>query len=378
MARFKQSPAVLRIIDFSRRHKWAKLFCMGAVSINYANDVISSKLYGPVTKVKKAAGEYTVPVSRRIISGLVCAAFSVMTVPFGAVGVYAAENETVQDGIIADSADNIEEPPADDTEYEETGYSDGDITLPAAVDSGLYEKMLLLTGAAAEHSEEVIADEALQGTDEETDEADLKVSVSAKKTEDEEKPFQIVIKGGFDDDSMSMTGIDPGDRQLEILYRSTEGENAIAGAFKSYGIPPENMNIHAIEISVYDGGQSVEPGEIVKVYVEVPDDMVHHKNDLKAVRLEDGRIEILDSVYARNKDGDLYISFETDHFSTFALVSYADKPENLESEAGEGDVGTPVSASTAGTAAEVKEGRAAAKRKKYRVTKKIRKSDLIF
>ena len=202
----------------------------------------------------------------------------------------------------------------------------------------------------------------------------VNVRVSAK-----EDGIRIAIDSCFENDSISITDMDAeGSRQLEVLYRSSEGKNTISKAFDSYGIPHENMNINAFELSVYDEGTSVQPEENVKLYVEVPDDMINHREDLKAVRLDGDRLEILDSVYARNKDGDLYISFDTDHFSTFALVSYADQPEDLESEAGENDAATPVGSMAEIDLGEVKEGKAAAKRKKYRIIKKIRKCDLIF
>lgn len=381
MARFKQSPAVLKIIEFSRRHKWSKLLCMGAVSLNYAGDMISSKIYGPMTKIKKTAEEISVPLSRRIVSGLACAAFTVMTLPLNAAGAYAAEEPPVTAEAEMPENGEIEDAPEDIAEYSENedGLYGDEALLPDESESELYAGIMGFAETAVNSAEYDRIELQNAETSEETEsETALRVRVSVKEDEAQNNFLQIAIDGSFENDSISITDMDGEGRQLEVLYRSTEGKNTISKAFDSYGIPHESMNINAFEISIYSEGARVQPEENVKVYVEVPDDMIHHKNDLKAVRMDGDRIEILDSVYARNGDGKLYISFETDHFSTFALVSYADQPENLESEAGENDVGTPVGGSAEIVLGEVKEGKAAAKRKKYRVLKKIRKCDLIF
>lgn len=381
MARFKQSPAVLKIIEFSRRHKWSKLLCMGAVSLNYAGDVISSKIYSPVNKMKKTAEEISAPLSRRILSGLACAAFIMMALPVNTFSVSAADEELPPDigSITAGSGtENVPDDSSDYTEGKDEFDSGDEADLPAAADSEVYANIMSLAETAVNSAEYDESELQTGDTNEETETA-VKVRVSVKEDENQNRFLQIAIESCFENDSISVTDINTEEnKQLEVLYRSSEGKYAISKAFDSYGIPHESMNINAFELSVYDGGISVQPEESVKIYVEVPDDMINHRSDLKAVRLDGDRIEILDSVYARNKDSDLYISFETDHFSTFALVSYADQPEDLESEAGENDVGTPVGSLSEIVTGEIKEGKAAAKRKKYRITKKIRKCDLIF
>lgn len=373
LARFKQSPAVLKIIEFSRRHKWSKLLCMGAVSLNYAVDVISSKIYSPVNKMKKTAEEISAPISRRILSGLACAAFTVMALPLNTLSVYAAEGSAPDtENISAES--EIEDAPDDSAEYTE-GEEGSDTAAISAEEGGMYAGILGLAETAVSSTE---YDESVLQNAEANEEAEKETAVNVRVSAKEDG-IKIAIDSCFENDSISITDMDAeGSRQLEVLYRSSEGKNTISKAFDSYGIPHENMNINAFELSVYDEGTSVQPEENVKLYVEVPDDMINHRDDLKAVRLDGDRLEILDSVYARNKDGDLYISFDTDHFSTFALVSYADQPEDLESEAGENDAATPVGSMPEIVLGEVKEGKAAAKRKKYRIIKKIRKCDLIF
>ena len=110
MITYKQRPAVLKIIEFSHRHRWSKYLCVGAVSAIYAYDCVNEFIFLSGEKFKDTARESSSSVPGRIISGVTAAAFAVMSVPFAA----AAEGMEV-------FAENVREAAQSGDTVEDTG-----------------------------------------------------------------------------------------------------------------------------------------------------------------------------------------------------------------------------------------------------------------
>lgn len=113
----------------------------------------------------------------------------------------------------------------------------------------------------------------------------------------------------------------------------------VISAFGGYGISTEELNIQPVDISVYTTEEKyllqLSEGYSADITLPIPQDMQGHLDDMKVIRLEDdGSIAILDGKIKKDT-----VSFNTEHFSVFALVSYKDPAvpvyaEDIESGAG--------------------------------------------
>lgn len=161
----------------------------------------------------------------------------------------------------------------------------------------------------------------------------------------------------------------------------------VISAFGGYGISTEELNIQPVDISVYttEGKYLLQlsEGYSADITLPIPEDMQNHSEDLKIIRLEDdGSIAILDGKIKKDT-----ISFNTKHFSVFALVSYKDpevnvSAENIESGAGMTASGSAPDAavSLGGTAFEEDRNRFKKdrKRKIYRIKRIAKENQLLL
>ena len=346
-----ERPVVYDIIEFSRKHRWSKYFCAGAVTAIYGYDCICSAVHTAVRKLPAAGkfvGEKAAAFSLRAVSGLIAASFAFMTIP---VSVYAADD--------------------DNEEKEDYNESIGDFAnhylVPLLID--LNDEMKL---------PEVIED---------IPEEPVAYTVMVKGLPEQDKQYSVVFNYNEEDLNSDLV--------IKMMWGGDKALESFRGAFESYSIPAETLNIVPIEITMTDAdGNAVEFAEhqSADITVPLPESMDGHKNDLRAVRLDGSKISVLNTAYTENKDGSVLVKFSTDHFTSFALVSYADMPASADSEdaadgenedvsscAGEGALGVVVDRSAGVPDIFMKKKRTVkAKRKRYRITKKLKSSELIF
>lgn len=313
-------------IDFARRHSWAKYPCLAAVSIIYSTEYIKLKICEAVQKIRSAASAPFRPLGSRIAAVFLSSAFAFMSVPFSGVSVFADETRT--------------------PEVQETKE------LPKP-----WTKLPPKPRIAAT-PEEIAEKVTLAGLAEGSGDYDITLNIRTLKKD---------VTADFRQSP----------RYLEDVI----------SAFGGYGISTEELNIKPVDVSLYttEGKYLLQlsEGYSADITFPIPEDMQNHLDDLKVIRLEDdGSIAILDGKI--NKDT---ISFNTKHFSVFALVSYKDpavpvSAENIESGAGMTASGSAPDAaiSLGGTAFEEDRNRFKKdkRRKIYRIKRIAKENQLLL
>ena len=282
------------VVGFARRHRWAKYPCLAAVSVIYSADFIRIKMNELAERIKASSEESFRPFGKRVAAVFLSAAFAFMAVPFSAVDVSAAESDAP-----AAVVSETEEPPKP------------------------WTKLPPKTPTAA--TPKAIADR-----------------ISMKGLAEEDSCYDIIlnIRTLKKDVTADFT-------------RSPKYLEQVITAFEQYGIPTESLNIQPVDVTLYTTEEKyilqLSEGYSADITFPIPEDMQNHLDDLNVIRLEDdGSIAILDSVVNKGR-----VSFNTEHFSVFALVSYKDpvpaSTENISAGAGMTASGTgPVAAVSPG------------------------------
>lgn len=312
-------------VDFARRHSWAKYPCLAAVSVIYSAEYVRLKFCEAAEKLKAAASAPFRPLGSRIAAVFLSSAFAFMSIPFSGAAVFAEEPE----------------PPVQETKELPKPWT----KLPPK----------MKTSATPEE----IADRiTMAGLAEESEDYDITLNIRTLKK----------------------------DVTAEFRQSPRYLEDVIS-AFRGYGISTEELNIKPVDVSLYttEGKYLLQlsDGYSADITLPVPEDMQNHTEDLKIIRLEDdGSIAILDGRIKKDT-----ISFNTEHFSVFALVSYKDPAvpvvaENIESGAGMTAAGSApdVSISLGGTAFEEDRNRfkKEKKRKIYRIKRIAKENQLLL
>ena len=312
-------------VEFAQKHSWAKYPCLAAVSVIYSAEFVRVKILEAGEKLKAAVTAPFRPLGKRIASVFLSAAFAFMTVPFSAVSVFADETDVPQQ----EEAKELPQP---------------------------WTKLPTKEKTAA--TPEEIADRVTKaGLAEDNRDYDITLNVRTLRKD---------ITADF--------------------RQSPKYLEQVITAFESYGIPVEGLNIQPVDVSVYttEGKYLLQlsDGYSADITLPVPEDMQDHYADLKVIRLEDdGSIAILDGTVYKDT-----ISFNTDHFSIFALVAYKDTDETATAENISSGAGMTASSSApqaaislGGTAIEEDKNRFKKdkKRKIYRI-KRIAKEDQLL
>ena len=282
------------VVEFARRHRWAKYPCLAAVSVIYSADFLRIKMNELTERIKASSEESFRPFGKKVTAVFLSGAFAFMAVPFSAVDVSAAENDVPSS--VASESEELPKP---------------------------WTKLPPKTPAAA--TPEAIADR-----------------ISMKGLAEEDNCYDIIlnIRTLKKDVTADFT-------------RSPKHLEQVITAFESYGIPTDSLNIQPVDVTLYTTDEKyilqLSEGYSADITFPIPEDMKSHLDDLKVIRLEDdGTIAILDCVVGKNK-----VSFNTEHFSVFALVAYKDpvptSAENISAAAGMTASGTgPVAAVSTG------------------------------
>lgn len=313
-------------VDFARRHSWAKYPCLAAVSVIYSAEFVRLKICEAGEKLKAAVCAPFRPLGGRIAAAFLSAAFAFMSVSFSGAVVFADETET--------------------PEVQETKE------LPKP-----WTKLPPKPRTAAT-PEEIAEKVTLAGLAEESDDYDITLNIRTLK------------------------------KDITVNFReSPRYLEEVISAFGGYGISTEELNILPVDVSVYTTEEryvlQLSEGYSADITLPIPEDMQNHLDDLKVIRLEDdGSIAILDGKIKKDT-----ISFNTEHFSVFALVAYKDpvvpvSAENIESGAGMTAQGSAPDASISlgGTAFEEDRNRFKKdkKRKIYRIKRIAKENQLLL
>lgn len=441
---FEQRPAVLKIIEFSHRHRWSKYFCVAAVSVIYAHDCTEDLIF----RSRKRAAEYfrenRAAIPAKIFSGVTAAAFAVMTIPFSAAAEGAqAVNESVRElgielaraaysdefadtglpkpvdlsGELRKGELPVNEAAASPDISGNNGSDDNDPGLPAVVDHVGADTIHSLYEAAESSQmlyigETTISSVANSASDADTTEAladsgeDISAAGQYSVSEDEadsitddeyaEAPVSSVPMTGEvfvsglpeEDDRYSVVFCYEGSLRYDITVEMKKGTESdrrkVCEAFEAYSIDTDMLNIVPFDLNLYDADGrhlKLRSSDTAEVVIPIPAGMENHRADMKVVRVEDGRIDILDSDIFENESGGLSVRFVTDRFSVFALVAYTNEPEDIQSSAG-AFADADMAASSRGLSIpdifrEKRRGKKSAG-KKYRIVRKMCKKDIIF
>ncbi len=316
-------------VDFARRHSWAKYPCLAAVSVIYSAEFVRLKICEAGERLKAAVSAPFRPLGSRIAAAFLSAAFAFMTAPFSGAAVFADENEAAQ----PEAQEEIKELPKPW------------VKLPPKP-------------RTAANPEEIAERVNMAGLAEECGDYDITLNIRTLKKN---------VTADFKQSP----------RYLED----------VVSAFRSYGISTEELNIQPVDVSVYTTEAKyllqLSEGYSADITLPIPQDMQNHLDDLKVIRLEDdGSIAILDGQIRKDT-----VSFNTEHFSVFALVAYKDpdisvSAENIGSGAGMTAAGSApdVSVSLGGTAFEEDRNRFKKdkKRKIYRIKRIAKENQLLL
>lgn len=352
-----------KVIAFAGAHRWAKLPCVGAVSVIYSAEFLRVGALSLGERIRNSAEAEFRPLGGRVLSALLSASFAFMTVPFSAAA--------------ADGDDAPSEQTAAVSEMPEDISGNGDMTVGGD------------TEEAAEDTEQTSGEQPYDKTSPEARAARKARRVPARTAE---AIAERVTLAGLAEDN-PFYGITLNIKSLKAnvtaRFRKTDDLNSkVKAAFDYYGISVSNLYIEPVDITLYTTEEKyrlqLSEGYSADITLPIPEGMNGHLDDMKIIRLEDnGGMTILDGEISQKGSGNV-VSFNTDHFSVFALVCYSD---NVEPE----DVGSGAGTSAAGTNMDIslnpaenvfdtdkRRQRKAAKRKVYRIRRIIKENDLLL
>ncbi len=276
----KANRLAAKAVSFAASHKWAKLPCLGAVSAVYAADLAAAVVRDAADKLAESARAPFRPLAARAAAFLLAGSFVFMVSPFTAMEVSA--NTPVL-------APQIE---------------------PESFQSA---------AKIADTEEEIAEMVHMEGLCEGNADYRIKLNINTLKK----------------------------DVTARFSYRKNLLPT-VKSFFKRYEIPTDNLNIAPMDITLYvtETKQIVDlaEGYSADITLPVPESMDGHTDDLKIVRLEDnGMMTIIDGEISDGENGRI-ISFNTEHFSVFALVCYSEPVETEDVASGAGAAASGVTA----------------------------------
>lgn len=277
-------------VYFARRHKWAKYPCLAAVSLIYSTEYIRLKLCEAGDRIRETLCVSDRPIGSRIASGVLSLAFAFMSVPVFEITASAEENaEAVQEAAAVQTEEAAE--------------------LPKPW-TQLYPRK-----KTAETPEDIAGMVTMSGIAETDSRYGITLNIKTLKKE---------ITAAFRESPRYM--------------------EQVVSAFDNYGISCEDLNIRPVDVTVYTNEErrvlQLSEGYSADITFPIPEDMKNHLDDLKIIRLEDdGSIAILDYTLGKSS-----VTFNTEHFSVFALVAYKDPDTEVIAEDISGGAGMTASA----------------------------------
>lgn len=350
-----------KVIAFAAAHSWSKLPCVGAVSVIYSAEFLRIKAITLGEKIKESVNAEFRPLGGRVLSAVLSAAFAFMAVPFTAAA--ADDDDAPQPAVIGEMPE--------DTETYESQPED------ISTDSG---------------DPVFVGDEQSDVLDPTSPEARAirKARRNPARTP-EDIASKITLTGLAEDNPFYGITLNIKSLKTDVTARflqTSDLNSKVKEAFDYYGIPVSNLYIEPVDITLYTTKEKyklqISEGYSADITLPVPEGMNNHLDDMKVIRLEDnGGMTILEGEVTPKGTGNI-VTFNTDHFSVFALVCYSDnvEPEDVSSGAGTSAAGAnmDISLNFGGNVfdEDKRRHRKAAKKKVYRIRRIIKENDLLL
>lgn len=278
------------VVYFAHRHPWAKYPCLAAVSIIYSAEFIRLKLCEAGDRIREKVCESSRPIGGRIASAVLSVAFAFMAVPF--CEITASAEDIAAPAVTSEAQTEEAEAQPEQTELPKPWTQLYPRKKTAETPKDIAE-MVTMTGLAESDSS-------------------YRITLNIKTLK----------------------------KEITALFReSPRYMEQVVDAFGKYDISCDGLNIRPVDVTVYTNEEKrvlqLSEGYSADITFPIPKDMRNHLDDLKVIRLEeDGSIAILDYSLGMNT-----VTFNTEHFSVFALVAYKDpdisaSAENIASGAG--------------------------------------------
>lgn len=333
------------LVEFGKRHPSTRYLCLAGVSIICGAEFIRRKAVELAERIKASVTAPFRPLFSRIAAFALSGAFAFMVLPLGAEV----------------SADEYTEPAS------------------AVEEENLLPKPAALADNAPVSAPQVKAEES-------------KPSKRRKVAATAEDIAERVTKSGLaenNDDYKITLNIRTLKEDITARFSSKPYmKEQIKESFAGYNIPTNDLYISPVDITIFTTEDryrlNLKEGYSADITLPIPQEMNGHLDDLKVVRLEDdGMMTIIDGSIGDGENGKT-ISFNTEHFSIFALVSYNDgiTAENISSGAGISASGMTVDTAISFSSSVFEEDKRrfgrTRKRKVYRIKRIAKEQDLLL
>lgn len=322
------------VVDFSHRHSMAKLPCLAAVSLIYSADYIRGKLCELFERIKSESER---PLGMRICAGMVSCAFVFMALPISGISAEAAALKTENTDIPSETEENYLPLPAvkgnalnifNDEAHMIKENPDGTVSTKAEDNPALNDDYTVSDDEDMDINAAIDDILAMKNGDVIPEETDSNVLLRVEGLAEQNSDYSIELSAGK--------------LKSEVTARFSGGKryyNTVTDSFAYYNIPTDDLNIFPVDVTLYRTEERVKlnlkKGSSARLTFPLPADMEGHDEDLKVVRIEkNGTMTILEGELSKGNNGST-ISFDTEHFSVFALVAYKSPmyEENIESGA---------------------------------------------
>ena len=354
----KANKRVRRIVDFASRHRWAKYPGIAAVSVVYGADWVRAVTVETGNKIRESMNAPFRPLAGRAASAFLAAAFAFMAVPVGftagaeeidkadlppAAGesVWGSARQSADEAVINDSADG------------EADTVSADEEAPEATDE------IATTAADTADSENFDNYDSAENTAEETP-TRTRVTREIKRPKRqwmartaEEIAGRVTLEGLPEHGEGYGITLNMEKLGRDVTARFTSRKdmlNDVRYCFECYDIPTDNLYIAPVDVTIYSTDDRTvlqfkeDASCSADITLPVPVQFDGHTDDVKVVRLDDGnRMTVLDCEITEGENGRT-LTFNTEHFSIFAMIAYRQLPaaaspeepevtENIESGA---------------------------------------------
>ncbi len=335
----KANKRVRRIVDFANRHRWAKYSGIAAVSVVYGADWLRAVTVETGDKIRESMKAPFRPLAGRAASAFLAAAFAFMAVPVG----FTAGAEEI---------DKAELPPvAGESVWGSAGQSAGEVVMNDGAGDGAdtvstAEEAPEAINEIADAATDTIADTAADTADSENtaEEAPVRKRVTRERTRPkrqwmartaEEIAGRVTLEGLPEKgEGYGITlNVEKLGRDVTAKFTSRrEMLDDVRYCFECYDIPTDNLYIAPVDVTIYSTDDRTvlqfkeDKNCSADITFPVPELFDGHTDDLKVVRLDDGnRMTVLDCEITEGENGRT-LTFNTEHFSVFAMIAYRQLP----------------------------------------------------
>lgn len=348
----KANKRVRRIVDFASSHRWAKYPGIAAVSVVYGVDWLRAVTVETGDKIRESMKAPFRPLAGRAASAFLAAAFAFMTVPVGFTAgaeemdgadlppvagesVWGSARQSADKSVINDGADDAANDAVPTSEE-----------APEAINEIADTAADTATDTIADTAADTVADTAADSADSENtaEEAPVRKRVTRERTRPkrqwmartaEEIAGRVTLEGLPEkNEGYGITlNVEKLGRDVTAKFTSRrEMLDDVRYCFECYDIPTDNLYIAPVDVTIYSTDDRTvlqfkeDRNCSADITFPVPEQFDGHTDDLKVVRLDDGnRMTVLDCEITEGENGRT-LTFNTEHFSIFAMIAYRQLP----------------------------------------------------